>query len=618
MIYLISDNIDLNGFKRITVEKALEILEEIPILSLDTETTELDPHLGKLVLLALGNSQTQVVIDCYTVDIRRFKELITNKPLIIQNAQFDLAFLYKYRIIPKKIHWDTMLAEQVLYNGLSPRANLAFLVDKYYGGKLDKTIREHIANLGVTGETIIYVAKDIEFLEHIANAQITEANKRGVKVAVNLENTFVKVLAYIKFCGFYLDKERWKKKYNNANKDLVAAIKKLDEYVFKNDLTEFIDPQLSLFDTERKTLINWSSSQQLIPLFKKLGISVYDPKTKNQEGVSEQVLIHQAEYFPIIPLYLNFKGISKDFSTYGENFLGYVNKVTDRIHADYNQLMVTGRLSSDNPNMQNLPKDDRTRSCFTAQYEDTILIVGDYSGQEDVVFVNRSQESKMIEFYNIPNADGHSYTAKICFPEELKEIPLEEVKKKRPDLRDIAKRAKFAIHYSGVGKTIARNLNLSLERGEQIYKAYMAGFPGIASYLKTQMNNAKKSGFIRISTITGRKEWCPDYETLVETNDFIGLYKFSKLACNHPIQSESAEITKIAIINMFNWIIDNDLFLIVKIVNTVHDEIILECPISMAKEVSHQLKVAMENAGKIYCKIIPLKADPMITKTWKH
>jgi DNA polymerase I-like protein with 3'-5' exonuclease and polymerase domains len=619
-IFLVSKQYELfpGEVSCISVEKSLEMLNPLDELAVDTETTGLDCHIDELLLLQLGNENIQIVVDCTTINILHYKELLENKPLILQNAKFDLKFLFKVDIIPRKHIWDTMLAEQVLYMGLKPSSNLKHLVKKYCQYDMSKEIRSNIPKLGITYDVIVYAAKDIVFLHKIKEYQIIDAKNKKVLKAIGLENQFVPVLAYVEYCGLYLDREKWTNKYEQAKKHLSEKIKELDNYVINNQFIKYIDKQLDLFSTDLRTIINWSSTKQVLPLFKDIGINVFSNENKSGESISEKIIIKQKDLFPIIPIYLEFQTLKKDFTTYGENFLENINKETNRIHSDFKQLMITSRLSSSNPNLQNLPRDKRTRSCFTNSNENTTLVVADYDGQEDKVFVNRSKEKKMIEFYQGEFSDGHSFTAKMCFPEELKDIELKNIKKERPDLRYLAKTAKFAIHYSGTGFTIANNLNLSEEEGNRIYDAYMKAFPDIAKYLKSQQNKAKKLGYILTSTVTGRKVWCKDFQILKNNNEYKKIYEFAKLACNYPIQNESAEITKIAGIKFFKWILENNLFKTVKISNLVHDEIMVECPKHMAEEISVKLKESMEVAGNYFCKIIPLTATPEITNYWTH
>lgn len=620
MIYLVSNQLKLfsDEFNMITIEESIELLDKLAVLAIDSETTGLDCHLDKMILLQLGNEEIQIVVDTTTIDLKHYKNLLETKDLIFQNAKFDLKFLYKVGIIPRGRIWDTMLAEQVLYNGYNLPSNLAYLVKKYCNVIISKSIREHIPRLGITNEVIKYAATDLIHLHLIKEQQIKKANKKGVITAINLENQFVVVLAYVEYCGIYLSPEKWKDKYEQAHILLKERKEALDQYILDNNLTKYIDKQLDLFSSKLSVTINWSSSQQVLPLFKDLGINVENPKNASGEGIAEKIIIKQKDIFPIIELYLDYQSIKKDFTTYGKSFLKHIHPVTGRIHSNFNQLMVTARLSSNDPNLQNLPRDERTRHCFIPQYKNNTLVIADYDAQEDKVFVNRSLEKNMIKFYNGEAADGHSYVAKLCFPEELKDKELADIKEFRPDLRYKAKTAKFAIHYSGNGYTISNNLNISEDEGNRIYNAYMKAFPDIAAYLKKQQNRAKKLGYILTSTVTGRKVWLPNFKYYKENGEFKKINEFAKLACNYPIQTESAEITKIAGIRFFRWILDNNLFDKVLISNLVHDEIMVENDNEIAETIAIELKKAMDEAGNYFCKVIKLTATPEITLVWKH
>jgi len=604
------------------ISKALEYLNKLEWISVDTETTGLSPHLHEILLLQLGDYNTQFVINTKEVDILLFKELLESKNLILQNAKFDLGFFYKLNIIPQKKIWDTMLAEQIIYNGYPIKTSLDALALTYCNIQLNKSIRLNFSkkNFTLSNEEIIYAADDIKYLERIKNAQEGKANSLKMLRAVLLENEFVKALAYVEFCGIYLDKDKWIKKVNTASKELEKLEDELDKWLI-NKFPKYKQNQLDLFANSglkrlRKATINWNSQKQLIPIFEKLGINV---KSDNKSGksISEKILSKQKNKTELIPIYLKYQIIKKDFSTYGENFLNHINKNTGRIHPEFNQLMNTGRLSCNNPNLQNLPADERTRSCFTAQ-NNNVLINSDYTAQEDIIFVNNSKEKKMIEFYQSDINDGHSYVAKLCFPEKIKDTPIEEIKKKFPDLRTKAKAAKFALHYSGTGKTIADNLSISEDEGNRIEAAYFKAFPDIKKYLNTVMEKAKKRGFILLSPITGRRFFFANFRQAKENDDWYSLYKFSKLACNYPIQSQSAEVTKIATIYFLNWIINSGYFNVVKIINLVHDEIDTEAPKELQDIVAKNLKESMEKGGKAYSKIVPLKATVEISKYWKH
>jgi DNA polymerase-1 len=397
----------------------------------------------------------------------------------------------------------------------------------------------------------------------------------------------------------------------------------------------------------------------------KLGIDtkVTDKKTGlEKDSIDKKVLKPQSDKHLIVPLYIDYSEAYKVVSTYGENWFDYINKETGRIHTNYTQIMNTGRLSSgqkgnpkkgipQKPNMQNVPAEDRTRSCFVAE-PGNILIVADYSGQEQVVLANKSMEPNILEFYAKGLGDMHSYNAKLIFKDELKDIPLDEVKAKHPDLRQYAKAAGFAINYGGVGMTIANNLSIPLEKGEEVYNAYFKAFPGLAKYFKNEKQKALRNGYIEFNPVSKRKCFVYDFERLAElhkelydTEGFWDTYKAEKAkdseifrnflkpkvreyfmkkgnierdALNYPIQGTSADITKLAGIYMFRYLEEKNLLFQVLMPNVVHDEIHLECPEQMGSHLGAVLKKCMEDAGDKFCETVPLKAEPCLTKYWTH
>jgi len=237
------------------------------------------------------------------------------------------------------------------------------------------------------------------------------------------------------------------------------------------------------------------------------------------------------------------------------------------------------------------------------------MIDCDYSAQEDVLFVNNSKESKMVEFYQSDAADGHSFVASLCFPKEIGNTPNEKIKKKYPKLRQMAKAGKFALHYGGSGKTVSENLNLPIKEGKKIETAYFNAFPNIRKYLQEQKDLASKRNYILISKFTGRKVFNPGEK---------GDYGFIKKSANYPIQGQSAEITKIGAIYFFNWLIEAGYWNIVKIANLVHDEVLVEAPIEIVDVVSKKLKECLELGAKYYTPLVPLTADVEVSTWWVH
>jgi DNA polymerase-1 len=380
-----------------------------------------------------------------------------------------------------------------------------------------------------------------------------------------------------------------------------------------------------------------------------------------KDSIDKKVLGPQKKKHPIISTYIEFTEHQKVVSTYGENWFDYISPVTGRIHSNYTQIMNTGRLSSGQkgdkkrgipqmPNMQNIPSDSRTRSCFQSQ-SGNLLIVGDYSGQEQIVLANKSADSDLLEFYAKGLGDMHSFIASKIFP-ELNNLSLDEIKDNHKTKRQIAKGAGFAINYGGTGITIAQNLNVSLEEGEEVYKAYFKAFPGLANYFKQEKASALKLGYIQFNTVSGRKCFIPffdEYQKLhneiYNTEGFWEDYKAHKLrnsdkfrdyfkpvvrqyfmkkgeiermSLNYPIQGSSADITKLAGVYFFRYLRENDLIFKVLLPNVVHDEWIVEASEELAPEICKVLQECMEKAGDVFCKIVKLRADPQITKYWEH
>ena len=654
------------GYSMATVEESLEYLEQLDIIGFDTETRGLDPFTKELLSMQLGDQEKQYVIDCQSVDPRLYKKVLESKMLIMHNAKFDLRFLYYYNIVPTQI-FDSFLVERILTTGIdTARRSLDAVVYKYCKIELDKSVRGHIHREGLSTRVIKYAADDVKYLHQVKRKQEVALQEKNLHKTASLDNQFVCVLAYIEFCGMYMNPEDWRNKCDDDLKDLNTVKLLLDEFILNNQSTypQYIDNQLSLFDDGIKCKLNWASSKQVIPFMQSLGV---DTLTKDKEtglmkhSVDKKVLGPQKKKHPIISTYIEYTEHQKVVSTYGENWFDYINPVTGRIHSNYTQIMNTGRLSSGQkgkpkqgipqmPNMQNIPSDNRTRGCFQAE-PGNLLIVSDYSGQEQIVLANKSMDKDLIYFYQQGLGDMHSFVASKIFP-ELGSLTLDEIKDKHKDKRQIAKGAGFAINYGGTGITISQNLSLSIQEGEEVYKEYFKAFPGLANYFKTEKARALKLGYIQFNNISGRKCFIPffeDYERLhkeiYETEGFWEDYKLEKsknssifinhfkpkvreyfmkkgdierMSLNYPIQGTSADITKLAGIYFFKYLVENNLVFKVKLPNVVHDEWIVEAPENMAENISKVLQECMERAGDVFCKTIKLRAEPCITKFWKH
>ena len=658
-----------NNIQIISVQRSLDLLENQKILGFDTETTGLDCFEHKITMLQLGTFLDQFVIDCLTVDIQNYKSILEN-PNILKigaNLKFDIQFLFTNNIIINNVY-DVLISEYVIFNGLneqhlhniylkycseynvhederkkylqkakSGRYSLFSLVYKYCNVVLNKGIRDELY-LGLTNKNIEYAAKDVKYLNIIYNAQQKLANDTGCIKAINLENKFVIVLAYVEFCGLKINEQRWLALYNKNLEKFNTLILKLNKWIWDNNIKKYQNNQYDLFPDDNNqypVLINWNSPAQLIELLTSLGFDLHD---KHGKLTTDDEVLSKYKGNELIDLLLDVANYKKQISTYGVDFLKHINQHTKRIHPDFTQLVDTSRLSCAKPNLTNIPADgDNTpheesfRYCFVPDNEHNILYDADYSAQESVILVNNSQEKELIKFYKeTPNADLHCYVAKLTFPEELNNLSLSDIKKFHKNLRSIAKTVEFATAYGGNALTISTKAKISLEEGERVYNQYMKAFPDLAKYFKEIGERSIKQGYILISPLTGRKYYYPLYNEYIklksefhlESNDWKRMKKIEgamqRLAQNYPIQGQSAETIKISAILIFDYIIKNNYFGIFKLIDLVHDEILSEFPKDKLEEFSKVILGSMEKAGSYYCKTIPLKAAGDSGDYWIH
>ena len=671
MIYLVTNQKTLfenENYKIISVEESLRLLDPLTIVGLDTETQGFSPFLKKLLLLQLGNRDFQVVIDCTTIDVTLYKEYLESNRLFLGwNLKFDVKFLFYHGIVPKNLY-DGFIAEKMRWLGYPSgmhSLSLKSAGENYLGIELDKSVRgEIIWRKELTDEIIIYSANDVKYLEDIRDKQLEILLPRGQKLALEVENKAILPTAYFEFCGVTIDVERWKAKMVKDQEALNKAKEELDSYVvemYKKDkkLSKFIkmvEPDLFGFvKAGPACAINWNSSRQVIPFLESLGfkLEVRDKATGNtKKSIDATVIEGQKDVHPIAKVYLEFKAAQKVTSTYGQNFLDLINPVTGRLHTSFNQIGTdTHRYSSGGGddkevipgkkvplvNLQNLPADAETRACFVAE-KGNKWISADYSGEESVILANIARDKAMIDLFTNGCGDLHSLVAKMVYPEELHDIPVEQVKKLRPDLRKKAKAPEFTFAYGGDANTLMNRDHLPKEEAEQIEANYRKGFRGVAAYQAHQRKVVMQLGYINTCPEVGYRAYIYDYDTLKETQDkfckeFWDKYRVLKAtdpsnpiveevrhyfkrksaserqSINYPIQSRGSAIFKICAVNLFNWVVKEGLFGKVKFCIPAHDEFNIEAPEEIAEKVADELHECMVKAGKFICKIVPLDAE---------
>ena len=620
-----------------TIDDCFEYLKDKEIISFDIETTRkfngkygkeegLDPYLSNIVMFQIGDKNRQYIIDYRTVDIKKLLPLLKTKTIVGQNIKFEYKHLLHNEGIRLENLYDTMVVEQILFNGLNVKTSLEALTEKYLSINVDKSTRLGFLNIGdreFTLNEIYYGAEDILYPLLIRDKQLLDVEKKELHNCVSLEMKFIPVLGDIEYKGMHFNKDKWYKTYQeNLNKFDELKLK-LDSFVLENySNTHFVTSQLDLFSDERKCAIMWSSPKQVIEFFQYLNIcpqEVSKTTKKLSYTVNANVLKSSLntinkdindKFKEFILIYLEYKEIEQSCTTFGLDFFKYINPVTERLHSNYKQILNTGRISSSNPNLQNIPSDTRFRCAFDAP-SGSKIVNADYSGQEQIILANKSEDKDLIYFYEQNLGDMHSYIASKIFP-ELNDVSLNDIKIHYKDKRQIAKSAGFAINYGGNGYTISKNLGISAEQGDKVYDAYFKAFPGLKNYFDKIQKETLKNGYILIDPITNRKNWFQVPKTQKEIS------KVQRAALNYPIQGEAGGITKYAPILYRRWILENNLQDYIYMTNIVHDEINVEAHEQYAELAAINLERCMKESATKWCKIIPLGAEAVITDYWNH
>ena len=637
------------------MQECYNYLKDKKVIAIDIETTRkfagkygkaegLDPYLSKIVMFQIGDKKQQFIIDYRTTSITKLLPLLTDKSIVKvgQNIKFEYKHIFHNEKIEINNLYDTMIVEQILYNGLNMSASLKDLNKRYLDITVDKGTRLEFLSIGIkpfTKRQIEYGAEDILYPLLIREFQLKKIMAKDVGKCVNLEMNFIPVIGNIEYIGMNFDTKIWTNTYNGNKTKFDELENKLDNFVLTQYFhTDFIDKQLDLFSTDFTCRISWKSPKQVIAFFNYLEICPQEvSKTTNKLAYTVNAKIVQTslntfnkdvskEIKNFINLYIEYKETSQACSTFGLKFFKYINPVTQRLHSNYRQILTTGRISSSGPNLQNIPAKEEFRSAFTSP-TGCKIVNADYSGQEQIILANKSADKDLKFFYDQGFSDMHSFIASKIYKRPFEDYletnkakealkhggpPLTDLQKLMLKERGIAKAAGFAINYGGNGNTIASNLGIPTHEGEFVYNAYFEAFPGLKDYFKKTQKEALKKGYILIDSINGRKYWFHKPKNNKDKG------KIERLALNAPIQGEAGSITKLAGIFYYNWIKDNNLSTEIKITNIVHDEINVEVFDNYTEIASKQLELAMEKAGGIWCKTIPLKADAAVNTFWTH
>jgi len=565
----------------------------------DTETTSLDPLEAELVGIAFSweagkgfylpipekREEAQEIIE----QLRPFFEA-EGIEKVGQNLKYDIKVLAKYNITIKGKLFDTMLAHYLINPDM--RHNMDVLAETYLN-YTPVSITELIGKKGKNHQSMRevpieqqteYAVEDADItlqLKQHFEKELSEANTQ--KLFDEIEIPLVSVLAHMELEGIRLDSDFLKSLSRKLDEDILH----LEKEIYK----------------EAGETFNIASPKQLGEiLFEKLQLVKKPKKTKTgQYSTAEDVLSVLAKDHKIIRDVLEYRGLSKLKSTYVDALPNQVSPVTGRVHTDYMQTVAaTGRLSSNNPNLQNIPirteRGREVRKAFVPRNEDYILLAADYSQIELRIIAALSKEPKMIEAFK-NGEDIHASTASRVF-----NVPLEEVTREQ---RGNAKTVNFGIIYGVSAFGLSNQTDLNRTEAKELIDTYYETYPKLKSYIAEQVDFARENGYVQ--TVLGRRRYLKD----INSQNAVVRGGAERNAVNAPIQGSAADIIKIAMINIYNKLVAGNFK--TKMLLQVHDELVFDAYKPELEQVKTLIKAEMENAFKLE---VPLVVDLGTGNNW--
>lgn len=584
------------------LDALLKDLNEVSEFSLDTETTGIDTLIADLVGISISYHKEAQTINYYIpvghnqgeqIDrdfvLNKFKPIFEDdkKGKIIQNAKYEINILKRYNIDLKGLTMDTMLASYVkdptYKHGLKQQA-LSYLeiemqpIEELIGkGKSQITMAEVSIE-----DAAKYACDDSYATLELAKFYRATLNEKHFELLNKIEQPLVEVLAYMERTGVHIDTDYLKE----LNQEIERKLKVIEAKIYEIAGEHFN--------------IN-SPSQVGNILFEKLGLPS-GKKTKTGYSTNAKILENLAKDYEIAQLLLEQRHLAKIKSTYIDALPELISSVDNRIHTSFNQTVTTtGRLSSSNPNLQNIPIrteiGSRIRAAFTPENKNSVILAADYSQIELRLLAHFSGDEKLIDAF-VNNIDIHTATASSVF-----DIPVEEVTK---DMRRKAKAVNFGIIYGQTSYGLSTTIDISPGEAKMFIEKYFATYPKIKEYLDGTVNLAHKQGYIE--TMYGRTRYLK--EELSSRNRMIREFA-ERAATNTPLQGTAADLMKLAMIETYNKLMASNLKS--KLILQVHDELVLEVPTNEIKEVSTLVKEAMELNQPLN---VPLAIDIEIGPSW--
>ena len=581
-------------------------LDACKVFAIDTETDSLDTVTANIVGISLS---TEEETGCYIpinhkydgcpkqIDIKVIIEILgksiekNQHKAVGQNLKFDLPILSRHGIHLEKFYADTMLMSYVL-NSTATRHGMDKLAEFYLNyttvkykdvtGTASKQINFSAVSIDIASN---YAAEDADITLRLFNRlnDLLKDKPTQEKLLTEIEYPLVHALSRIEMNGAKVDKN----KLAAHSKELSNKIDDLSEQAFKIAGEEFnLD----------------SPKQLLVILYEKLKLPILKKTPKGQPSTNEETLQRLAEEYEIPKIILQYRTLAKLKSTYTDSLIRIENPVTKRIHTSYQQAVTsTGRLSSTEPNLQNIPiktaEGRRIREAFVPE-KGNVLISADYSQIELRIMAHLSKDENLTYAFN-NNLDVHSATAAEVFGVNLNDVS--------QDQRRSAKAINFGLMYGMSAFGLTRQLDIPRAEAQKYLDTYFERYTGVKRYMEETKAQAKEDMFVE--TIMGRRLY------LNEINAANGLRRQAaeRAAINAPLQGSAADIIKKAMIDINTFLYKE--MPEVKMIMQVHDELIFEAPKKSSKEVLQIMKKMMEDAVKLD---IPLIAEAAIGDNWNE
>jgi len=569
-----------------------------PQVCFDTETTSLDPLEANLVGLAFSWEAHKGFYISLPEDQEETSEILSELKAFFQhegiekvgqNLKYDLKVLHRYGIEVKGPCFDTMLAHYLINPDM--RHNLSVLSETYLNytpiaietligkGKQKISMREVALD-----QQVAYAVEDADLCFQLAQQFKTELAAAGNEsLFVDMEAPLLRVLAGMELEGINLD---------------VAFLNELSITLDK----DILQLEKDIYEAAGETF-NIASPKQLGDiLFGKMQLVEKPKKTKTgQYSTAEDVLSYLAKEHKIIADILAYRGLAKLKSTYVDALPLQVSAQTGRVHTDYMQTVAaTGRLSSNNPNLQNIPirteRGKQIRKAFIPRDQEHLLLAADYSQIELRIIAALSEEDNMIAAFK-EGADIHAATAAKVF-----NVPLESVSREQ---RSHAKTVNFGIIYGVSAFGLSNQTDLSRAESKALIDTYYESYPKLKAYMNSQVNFARENGYVK--TVLGRRRYLKD----INANNAIVRGAAERNAVNAPIQGSAADIIKLAMIAVQKALDDQKLR--TKMLLQVHDELVFDVYKPELEQVKALVKSAMENAFTL---TVPLDVELGVGENW--